>query len=85
MCSDWNFEENEAEIMQQMLSENANGHDEADYEEKENDKIEATPSSTEMKFILHRLELGLERTGFEWTSLRSLVTACNIFYAINNL
>ena len=63
--SECNFEENEAEIMQQMFSESANGHDEEDYEEEENNKIEATPSSTEMKFILHRLIIGLERRGFE--------------------
>ena len=63
VCSECNFEEYEAEITQQMLSENANGHDEVDH--KENDEIEAAPSNTKMKFILHRLEIGLERRGFE--------------------
>ena len=50
VCYACNFEEDEAEIMQQIFSENANGHNEVDYEE-ENDEIEATPSSTEMKFL----------------------------------
>ena len=47
-----------------MFSENANGHNEVDYEE-ENDEIEAISASTKMKFILHRLEIGLERRKFE--------------------
>ena len=66
VCSECNFEEDKAEIMQHMFSENVNGYDQVDYEE-ENDEIKATPLSTEMKFILHRLEIGLERRGFEQT------------------
>ena len=64
VCSECNFEEDEAEIMQQIFSENVNGHDKVDYAKK-NDKIEASPSSTAIKFILYRLEIGLERRGFE--------------------
>ena len=51
VCFECNFND-EAEIMQQIFSENVNGHDEVDYDEEENNKIKATSSSTEMKFIL---------------------------------
>ena len=63
-----------------MFSENANGHGEVDYEEEENDEIEATPSGIEMnsysavwKLVLNEEDLN------KWTSLRSLVTAYDIF------
>ena len=68
VCAELTLEEEEAEIMQQIVSKNSDGDDMDDQEEDaENDKTpeEATPSSAEMRFYMHRLQIGLERRGFD--------------------
>ena len=68
VCAELTLEEEEAEIMQQIVSKNSDGDDMDDQEEDaENDETpeEATPSSAEMRFYMHRLQIGLERKGFD--------------------
>ena len=67
VCAELTLEEEEAEIMQQIVSKNSDGDDMDDEEDAENDETpeEATPSSAEMRFYMHRLQIGLEQKGFD--------------------
>ena len=52
----------------QIVSKNSDGDDMDDQEEDaENDETpeEATPSSAEIRFYMHRLQIGLQRRGFD--------------------
>ena len=66
VCAELRLEE-EAEIRQQILSKNSDrvdvNHEE---EDDENDETveKATPSSTEMKLLLNRLQIDLKWRGF---------------------
>ena len=52
--------------MQQIASKKMDGVDVNHEEDDGNDEImEATPSSTEMKLLLHHLQIGLEQKEFE--------------------
>ena len=55
--------------MQEIIANgSASGPEAAELEEAENDKTaaeEPTSSNAEVRFILHRLRIGLERRGFE--------------------
>ena len=63
------LEEEETELMQEIVANSsASGPEIAELEEAENDEAaaeEPPPSNAEMRSILHRLRIGLERRGFE--------------------
>ena len=61
------LEEEETELMQEIVA-NSCCYEVAELEEAENDKAaaeELTPSNAEIRSILHRWRIGLERRGFE--------------------
>ena len=63
------LEEEETELMQEIVTNSsASGPEVAELKEAENDEAaaeEPTPSNAEMRSILHRLRIGLERRGFK--------------------
>ena len=63
------LEEEETELTQEIVANSsASGPEVAELEEAENDKAaadEPTPSKAEMRSILHRLRIELERRSFE--------------------
>ena len=63
------LEEEETELMQEIVANgSASGPEVAELEEAENDKTaaeELTPPNAEVRSILHRLQIGLERRGLE--------------------
>ena len=79
------LEKEETELMQEIVANSsASGPEVAELEKAENDEAaaeEPTPSNVEMRFILHRLRIEMERIGLEqMQTLRHLTTMLGVYF-----